>query len=108
MQSWQSHYLVGLRRLPLPFFGLCIERNLKSCKSASTRKIREPYDRLRRGSSSMVEVAVSLAAFVAVLGVAGQWEWGDGRSNCSAAAAEEPHESAELAFVRVANISKFR
>jgi hypothetical protein len=38
----------------------------------------------------------------------GTGEWGDGRSNCSAAAAEESHESAELAFVRVANISKFR
>jgi hypothetical protein len=39
-----------------------------------------------RGSSSIVEVAVSLAAFVEVLRGAGQGEWGDGRSNCSAAA----------------------
>jgi hypothetical protein len=61
-----------------------------------------------RGSSSIVEVAVSLAAFVEVMLGAGQWEWGDGRSNCSAAAAEESHESAELAFVQVASISEFR
>jgi hypothetical protein len=48
-----------------------------------------------RGSSSIVEVAVSHATFVEMLRGAGQGEWGDARLNCSATAAGELHESAE-------------
>ena len=54
----------------------------------------EPVIWQSRGSSSIVEVAVSLAAFVEMLRGAAQAEWADATLNFSAAAAVESHEPA--------------